>query len=270
MSTPPPFDVRRATDVANEAARRAAAAALRHWRRLDRVDTKSDGSPVTVADREAEAAAVDVIQKAFPDHGVLGEEGGERPGRGESTRTRWIIDPLDGTIGYSRGGLMWGPLVALEHEGEVVAGAMHLPALRTAYWAGRGLGCLRDGERVRVSSTAAWRDAIVSLGGVHRLLFDHPESDGVATLVRSCRTTRAYGDVAACAMLLDGVADAWIEAGVQLWDLAAARVLVEEAGGRFTDFSGRPTHARGECVATNGPLHAHVLEGLAKGRALRP
>jgi histidinol-phosphatase len=144
---------------------------------------------------------------------------------------------------------------------------MHLPALRVSYCAGRGLGCFRDGEYIRVSTTAVWKDAIVSLGGVHRILFKSPARAGVKALVRSCKTTRAYGDVAACAMLLDGVADAWIEHGVQLWDLAATRILVEEAGGRFTDFAGRPDHTRGECVATNGLLHDYVLARLASARA---
>ena len=166
-------------------------------------------------------------------------------------------------IGYARGGVMWGPLVALEHEGEVVAGAMELPVLRAAYWAGRGLGCFRDGERVRVSTTDLWRRAVVSLGGMKRVLFEHPRAAAIEGLVRSARSGRAYGDVGSCAMLLDGTADVWLEAGVRVWDLAAPRILVEEAGGRFTDFAGRPGHATGEAVASNGVLHDHVLAALS-------
>ncbi|MCC7139036.1 MAG: inositol phosphatase [Planctomycetes bacterium] len=231
-----------------------------HWRRLERVEKKSDGTPVTVADREAEDAAVAVLEARFPGTPILGEEGGARGGDGP---TRFVVDPLDGTIGYARGGVMWGPLVALEHEGEVVAGAMELPVLRAAYWAGRGLGCFRDGDRVRVSTTDLWRRAVVSLGGMKRVLFEHPRAAAIEGLVRSARSGRAYGDVGSCAMLLDGTADVWLEAGVRVWDLAAPRILVEEAGGRFTDFAGRPGHATGEAVASNGVLHDHVLAALS-------
>src|SRR5205085_12592836 len=108
MPAPYPFDVARATETARLAARAAAAAAMRHWRRLDAVETKADGSPVTVADREAEEAAVSVIRAAFPEHDAPGEEGGLRePRRSGPTRSsRWIVDPLDGTMGFSRGGIM--------------------------------------------------------------------------------------------------------------------------------------------------------------------
>ncbi|MBL9085502.1 MAG: inositol phosphatase [Planctomycetia bacterium] len=250
----------RLVEVARDAARAAAAVGLKHWRRLERVDKKADGSPVTVADREAEDAAVAVIERACPGMAILGEEGGPRGGEGA---TRWIIDPLDGTIGYARGGVMWGPLVALEHAGAIVAGAMELPVLRSAYWAGRGLGCFRDGERVRVSATDQWKRAILSLGGMKRAMFDHPRGGAVEALVRTSRTSRAYGDVGSCAMLLDGTADVWIEAGVKVWDLAAPRILVEEAGGRFTDFDGVPGHTTGEAIASNGHLHAHVVAAFA-------
>jgi histidinol-phosphatase len=142
---------------------------------------------------------------------------------------------------------------------------MHLPAHRVEYVAARGLGCFRDGERIRLAATAAWKDASLSLGGVNRIVLNSPRSAGITELIRTARTTRAYGDVASVAMLLDGVADAWIEMGVQLWDLAATRILVEEAGGRFTDLDGRPDHTRGECVASNGVLHAHVIAALRTG-----
>lgn len=260
MATTYPFDLSAAVDAVRAAARAAAERALVHWRRLERVEKKSDGTPVTVADREAEDAAVAELEARFPGTPILGEEGGARGGDGP---TRFVVDPLDGTIGYARGGVMWGPLVALEHEGEVVAGAMELPVLRAAYWAGRGLGCFRDGDRVRVSTTDLWRRAVVSLGGMKRVLFEHPRAAAIEGLVRSARSGRAYGDVGSCAMLLDGTADVWLEAGVRVWDLAAPRILVEEAGGRFTDFAGRPGHATGEAVASNGVLHDHVLAALS-------
>jgi len=253
----------RLMEVAREAAHAAALVGMKHWRKLERVERKADGSPVTVADREAEAAAVAILERGCPGVAILGEEGGLRGGEGA---TRWIVDPLDGTIGYSRGGVMWGPLVALEHDGAIVVGAMELPVIRAAYWAGRGLGCFRDGERVRVSTTDQWPRAILSLGGMKRAMFDHVRGAAVESLVRTSRTSRAYGDVGSCAMLLDGTADVWIEAGVQVWDLAAPRILVEEAGGRFTDFDGVPGHTTGEAIASNGALHAHVVASFASAR----
>jgi histidinol-phosphatase len=215
---------------------------------------------VTAADRDAEAAILAVIGAAFPDHAVLAEESGAHAG---SDASRWIVDPLDGTRGFTRGGSFWGPLVALEHEGTIVAGAMALPALGISYWAARGLGAFRDGERLRVSGVTDWSEATFSLGEPKSLL-DPAWAAAIIDLCGSAGSTRCYGDLAGCAQLLDGRADAWVEAGVQLWDLAPLPVLVEEAGGRFTDRKGRPSIAGGHGVASNGHLHAHLLKVLER------
>ena len=159
---------------------------------------------------------------------------------------------------------MWGPIVACEHEGRVVAGAMALPVLRVAYAAAKGLGCWRGGDRLRLPSTARWADAVVSLGGVRRFLYARPRGPEVEALLRTSASVRAYGDLAACAMLLDGVADVWIEGGVHVWDVAGPQILVEEAGGVFTDFSGVASPEAGEAIAGNAMLHAHVLAALRR------
>ncbi len=247
----------RAQDVARAAVAAAGAAGLRHWRRLERVETKQDGSPVTVADREAEAAAIGVIRAAFPDHGILGEEGGAQGGG----PFRWVVDPIDGTAGYARGGRHWGPLVALEHEGEGVVGALSMPVAGLTIWGARGRGTFRDGERLRLTTPTSFPDATLSLGGMGRLLRS-PQGPAVLSLVATARSTRVYGDLAACVMLLEGVADVWIEAGVAHWDLAAPKVLVEEAGGVFTDFEGRATARTGSAIAASAPIHAHMLAAL--------
>src|SRR5512143_1840763 len=138
------LDLALALETSRRAAEAASAAALRHFRTGVRVEVKPDRTPVTVADREAEAAALAVIRDAFPGHAVLGEETGAGAGDAAS---RWIVDPIDGTRGFTRGGSFWGPLVALEQDGRVVAGAMALPALGETYWAARGMGCwLRAGS----------------------------------------------------------------------------------------------------------------------------
>ena len=259
MAKPPPLA--QVIDVARRATVAAGNASMAHFRRLPSVDRKADGSPVTVADREAEAACLAVIREAFPAHAVLAEESGSS---GEAGPSRWIVDPLDGTKGFTRGAPFWGPLIAFEHEGEIVAGAMGLPVLNRTYWAAKGKGCFRDGARCRVSKIATWEEATLSLGGFKRLL-GAPQGGAIRDLVLSSSSTRGYGDLAACALLLDGAAEAWLECGVSLWDLAAPKILVEEAGGRFTDFAGAATPSSGNAAATNGLLHDHVLKALSRG-----
>jgi histidinol-phosphatase len=252
-----PFEIERALDVARRAAAASSAILLRHFGSPLSVGTKDDGSPVTVADRESEAAILAVIRASFPDHAVLAEESGAS-GAGA---TRWIVDPLDGTRGFTRGGSFWGPLVALEHDGEVVAGAMTLPALGRTYWAARGMGAFRDGTPLRIAEGSGWDRATLSLGEMRGLLAK-PHGAGVVELIRRAGSTRCYGDLMGCALLLDGHADLWLEAGVKPWDLAPLLVLVEEAGGRFTDFAGRRTVHSGNAVASGEALHVEALRTL--------
>jgi histidinol-phosphatase len=258
------LDLAKAMETARRAVEAASAASLPHFRRGVRVEVKPDRTPVTQADRDSEAAILAVVRAAFPGHGFLGEETGAHAG---DAATRWIVDPLDGTKGFTRGRGFWGALVALEDEGRVAAGAMALPALGETYWAARGLGAwMRTGDgapvALRVSSVAAWPDATLSYGEPH-VLFRPPMLERLAALALSAQTARCYGDLAGCALVLQGKAEAWIEAGVQLWDLAPLQILVEEAGGTFTDLDGKATHASGSCVASNGLVHAHVLGALS-------
>jgi histidinol-phosphatase len=258
------LDLAKAMETARRAVEAASAASLPHFRRGVRVEVKPDRTPVTQADRDSEAAILSVVRAAFPGHGFLGEETGAHAG---DAATRWIVDPLDGTKGFTRGRGFWGALVALEDEGRVAAGAMALPALGETYWAARGLGAwMRTGDgapvALRVSSVAAWPDATLSYGEPH-VLFRPPMLERLAALALSAQTARCYGDLAGCALVLQGKAEAWIEAGVQLWDLAPLQILVEEAGGTFTDLDGKATHASGSCVASNSLVHAHVLGALS-------
>src|SRR5512138_1293592 len=262
----PDLDLAKAMDTARRAAEAAPKASLAHFHRGVRVEVKPDRTPVTQADRDSEAAILAVVREAFPDHGFLGEETGTHAGT--SAASRWIVDPLDGTKGFTRGRGFWGALVALEHEGRIVAGAMALPALGETYWAARGHGAwLKAGdaapERLRVSAISDWADATLSFGEPH-VLFRPPMLERLAALALSAQAARCYGDLAGCALVLQGKAEAWVEAGVQIWDLGPLPVLVEEAGGRFTDLEGRPTHASGSCVASNGLVHEHVLRALGE------
>ena len=257
------LDLTAALNTARRAVEAAAQASLRHFRKGVAVEHKADGSPVTVADRESEAAILREIRGSFPSHAILTEESGAI---GEASECRWIVDPLDGTRGFGRGGSFWGPLVALEHEGEVVAGAMALPVASEVYFAARGRGAwlsISGGEpaRLQVSGIGRWEDATFSLGEP-RVLLAPPFAEAVSRLATTCARTRCHGDLAGFAMVLAGRAEVWVEAGVQIWDLAPMKILVEEAGGRFTDLAGRPTIASGDCVASNGAVHDLVLEAM--------
>lgn len=255
-------DLRHALDVALAAVRAAGAAELVHHRAGVRVETKIDRSPVTEADREGERVIRQVIADVFPDHGFLGEE----TGGSVDAEYVWVVDPIDGTRGFCRGGAFWGPLVALTRRGEeALVGAMALPLLGATYGAARGLGCWKDGERLQVSRIAALEDATLSLGEMQHL-FRRPEAPALTTLVTRFASSRGYGDLAGCAMLLEGRAEAWIEAGVQLWDLAPLQVLVEEAGGTFTDLHGARSIRSGHALATNGLVHDVVLDALGTRR----
>jgi histidinol-phosphatase len=257
------IDLGRAVETARAAVLAASAASLVHFRQGVRVETKPDRTPVTQADREAEAAIFAIIRTNFPDHALLGEETGEHAG---SADTRWIVDPIDGTRGFTRGGPFWGPLVALEHRGVIVAGAMAMPALGEVYWGARGLGAYRqvgnaEPTRLSVSGIDDFSEATLFLGEP-RALFSPPLGERITQLTLSCAQMRCYGDLAGCAMVLTGRADVWIEAGVKSWDLGPFPVLVAEAGGRFTDFDGNETVHSGHCVVSNAKLHSHVLSML--------
>jgi len=256
----PSLDLDLATQAARRAVEAAAKASMKYHRTGVAVEKKPDRSPVTAADREAEAAVLAELLGAFPHASVLAEESGTRAG---DPGLRWIVDPLDGTRGFTRGGAFWGPLVALEHEGEVVVGATALPVTGDVYWASKGKGAFKNGERLRVSGVDDWSEATVSLGEM-RMLFGPPHGEAVMALVRDAASARGYGDVAAALMVLEGRADAWLEAGVQIWDIAPMKILFEEAGGRFTDLAGVPTIGSGSAIGTNGRLHAHVLAALAR------
>ncbi|MEO8703729.1 MAG: inositol monophosphatase family protein [Kofleriaceae bacterium] len=247
------IDLEQALAVARRAAEAAATAALAHVGTGVPIEYKADESPVTAADREAEAAIVAILREAFPTHAITGEESGELAG---DRRSRWIVDPVDGTRGFTRGGMFWGPLIALEHDGAIVAGALGLPVLGEIYVAARGLGCWRGSERITVSTTARWADATLSLGEQRRII-DQLGLEAYLRIVRGAQTVRSFGDVGAAAMLLAGRADAWIECGVSEWDVAPQRILVEEAGGRFLELP--RTGGKYSVIATNGHVHDELV-----------
>jgi fructose-1,6-bisphosphatase/inositol monophosphatase family enzyme len=223
--------------AAVDAARAGADAALPLFRKQLRASWKQDNSPVTDADRAADAAITTCLRAAFPDDAILTEESGELPGR---NNRRWIVDPIDGTRDFLRGMSHWANLIALEADGDVVVGVLHLPATKKLYAAGRGLGAWRDGQRLKVDDTTALSRSLLAFGEITCVL-DAIGADGLGRLTRAVGSSRSFGAPYGAALLLDGLAQVWTEGDVSLWDIAPFPVLLEEAGARFTDLKGTRT-----------------------------
>jgi histidinol-phosphatase len=225
------------------------------------VDTKPDLTPVTEADRAAEDALRARIDRERLGDGVVGEERGETAGtRGR----RWILDPIDGTKNYVRGIPVWGTLIALERDGDIVVGVASAPALRRRWWATRGAGAFADGTPIRVSGVRAIEDALLCYTSAPAFE-EHGLGPQFRALAARCWEARGFSDYWGHMLVAEGSADIAVEPIMNLWDNAPLQVIVEEAGGRFTDLEGRPRVDGGSAVTTNGFLHDDVL--AAVGRA---
>jgi histidinol-phosphatase len=237
--------------------------ATRRFRALDlRVETKPDLTPVSDADHAVEESLRNVLRRSRPRDAVLGEEHG-RSGSGPRC---WVIDPIDGTKNYVRGVPVWATLIGLMDGDDVVVGVVSAPVLGRRWWAAAGGGAwtgrsLAKASRCQVSAVTKLHDASFSyssLGGWE----EQGRLDGFLDLTRSVWRTRAFGDFWSHMLVAEGTVDIAAEPEVSLWDLAALQIIVEEAGGRFTDLSGRPTPDGGSAVTTNGFLHEEVLARL--------
>lgn len=244
---------------AAELARLTGDIALRHYRSRLVVETKADGSPVTVADRAAEAAARDWVRRFFPEDGVLGEElGEERPG----ARRRWVIDPIDGTKAFVRGVPLWGSLVALCEGETVLAGAAYFPATAELIAAAPGAGCWYNGSRCAVSSVASL-DAATVLTTDTRFRERPERRAGWERVAGAASVARTWGDCAGYLLVATGRAESMCDPILSPWDAAAFQPIVREAGGVFTDWDGRDTAFGASAVATNGALGPAVRALLA-------
>lgn len=237
------------------------AVALRHLSGGLQVSAKPDATLVTQADLEVETILRERIATAFPHHGVVGEEFADEAGDGE---TRWIIDPIDGTHNLVRGIPIFATLLAVERGGELLASVVSAPALARRWHAARGQGAIVHdllGERpIRVSAIERLADAQVVWSGLHTL-----ERAGFGPAVRAIAAgawrDRGFGDFWGYMLVAQGAAEAMLEIGPTLWDLAAPSLIVTEAGGRLTDFAGGDSYTGPQALASNGRLH-DALVGL--------
>lgn len=246
-----------------EAALDAAAAAAEVirglYRRNVRVEVKSDKTPVTEADVGAERAIRAVLEARFPGYGFYGEETGRSAMEAEYV---WLVDPIDGTKAFVREYPMFSTQIALMRRGELVLGVSSAPVYGELAWAERGGGAFLDGQRLHVSGIADLSVAALSAGNLKSLA----SSDAwgrYGRVVAGVNRIRGYGDFLHYHLLAGGKLDAVVESDVNILDIAALVVIVEEAGGRFTDLSGRPVGLDTTTVlATNGRLHPPLLDAL--------
>jgi histidinol phosphatase-like enzyme (inositol monophosphatase family) len=219
-------------------------------------ERKADRSFVTNADREAEAFLRTAISQAFPADGILGEEEGERAG---TSGRRWIVDPIDGTYSFVHGVPLYAVLIGLEIDGEPILGAVNLPALNELVYAARGLGCFWNGEPARVSTTTSLSEALLlctDFGACRQ----HGFGSAAEALQERVNARRTWGDAYGHVLVATGRADIMLDPVMNVWDCAALLPIVEEAGGRFTDWQGRNTIHGGNAISTNALLFDRVMD----------
>lgn len=237
--------------------------ALRHFRRDLDIERKPDRSFVTVADQGIERLIRERIRARYPDHGLVGEEYGTEDG---DARTRWFIDPIDGTHNFIRGVPLFGTLLGIEHDGELQVGVISAPAMRERWYAHRGGGAWnRGGEgterRIRVSRVGVLEDAQLLYGSARDTVASGL-MPGFDRLLADAWRERGFGDFWGYALVAEGAAEAMFETGMKPWDLAGPVVVIEEAGGKVTDVFGERRIDAPSFVGSNGLLHELILRRL--------
>lgn len=245
-----------------ELAKRAAAAAgqaiMPHFRSSLAVQTKADGSPVTIADKNAEQAVVQLLRRHRPNDGCLGEEFGGHDG---SSGYRWIIDPIDGTVPFVHGVPLFGTLLAVQKDGQTIIGLINMPALGEMIVGVKGYGTLYNGRVCRVSQVSELAGATVLTSNINNLQ-KYERQNGFARLVRQARETRTWGDCYGYLLVATGRAEIMIDPVVAAWDITPMEPIITEAGGRLTDLAGRTGPDITHALATNGLLHEKALDAL--------
>lgn len=246
--------------AALEAAEAASVVVRDLYRRNLAITTKADRSPVTEADVLAEQAIREVLSRHFPSYGFFGEETGRHAMDAESI---WLVDPIDGTKSFVRETPFFSTQIALLRGDRLVLGVSAAPAYGELAWAERGAGAWLDGQRIRVSAVSRLDAAVLSTGNL-KTLAAGPGWTRFGRVVTAVDRLRGYGDFVHYHLLARGALDAVIESDVNILDIAALSVIVEEAGGRFTDLAGAPvTLDTTTVLATNGPLHGELCRRLA-------
>jgi len=260
MAEAPPL--RDLLDFAVEIAHQAGRSTLAWYQTGVEVETKTDLSPVTIADRGAEEMLRARIERRFPDHAILGEEFGLTGSAGASCR--WILDPVDGTQSFVHGVPLFATLIGVEVEGVARVGVVYFPALDEMVHAAHGLGARWNGRPCRVSSTSSLAGATFCYTAVDGFT-RNGRGPALDRLLGATRTHRGWGDAYAHALVATGRVDLAVEPIMNIWDNAPLLPILAEAGGAFTDWNGASRIDGGDAVSTNGVLHQAVLSLLRAG-----
>jgi histidinol phosphatase-like enzyme (inositol monophosphatase family) len=221
-------------------------------------EMKPDASPVTIADKDNERLIREAIEREFPDDGMLGEEGSSKAG---TSGRRWIVDPIDGTRDFVRGNRFWCVLIALEQQGESLVGVAHFPMLDETYWATRGGGAYAGSERLHASGIDRIDASVFSPNGLH-LAAALPYLPVIMDLIPRVWAVRSYGGALDACLVAAGKVDVWFEPDVKPWDLAALKLIIEEAGGVFLALDGTRRIDAGTALGCAPRLVARVREML--------
>ena len=251
-------DYKEELELALYMAEAAGKAVMTHFRTSLRVETKGDNTPVTIADRQAEELLRDLIEKHTPGYGVIGEEFGTQAG---NTGRQWVIDPIDGTKAFIHGVPLFGCLLALLENGVPVVGVVVLPALGHSLAAAAGGGCRLDGRPCTVSSAPRLEEALLLDGSVttmERLGY----GKAWAAMRKKAKLHRGWGDCYGHFLVATGQAEAMVDPVVEIWDIAPFAVILPEAGGRFSAFSGTVSIIEKSGISSNGKIHEEILLGL--------
>lgn len=237
-----------------DVAKRAGELALQYRQNGIGHDVKSDESPVTVADRECEKLIVSAITEAFPEDGLLGEEGASKEsGNGR----KWIIDPIDGTRDFIRGTRAWSVLIGLEDQGDVVAGFAYFPATGEMFSASKGAGAYWNEQRIQISNITERNQALICCNGLSYMR-RYAFAPDLLEFLEGFWTVRSMGGCLDSMLVASGRADVWLEAQAKPWDLAPLKIIAQEAGAVTFDFEGKDTIYGGNYVITVPPLAEEV------------
>jgi histidinol-phosphatase len=249
-------------EVAIDLAKQAGTLALEFFDRAIDIEWKADASPVTIADRQAEAMLRETILRRFPHDAYLGEESGEQPG---ASGFRWIIDPIDGTKSFIRAIPIWATLIGLEYKGEQIAGVAYLPSMGgVTYRALRGEGAWRDDRQIHVSKVNNLAEAGMFYSSLSWFV-KAGRGREFLKLVTSTQRQRGFGDFYGFILVAQGSGEVMAEHGVKPWDIAALKAIVEEAGGKMTNWKNEDTIFSPDVIASNGLLH-DVSLGILNGQ----
>lgn len=247
----------RELEVAIDCAKKAAGLALQYQPDIV-AETKPDKSPVTQADRECEQMIARMLSEAFPEDGILGEEGARAESLG---RRRWIVDPIDGTRDYIRGNPLWANLIALEEDDDVVVGVVNLPVLGKLYTASRGGGAYHNDSRIHPSSKTSIEESVLCLNGYDKVA-NSPFRAQLLDWMARFWSVRGLGGAADAMMVASGQAEIWIEPSASPWDFAPLKVILEEAGARYLNVDGGSTIYAGNGIGCAPGLEQEVKRFL--------